>query len=150
MTRKLSTLSLLATLSVFLALPSCAHLQPVINSLPTVLSYVQDAELVLQGLETAETIFFAAKPNPTLQIKVDQGIALAKDALDAGLHATAGVTDLSQSQITQAFSAFTAAYTNVVALLGPLGEQHGAMGVAYKTTQGVITVRTPVLISGKW
>lgn len=106
----------------------CAHLQPVVDNLPRAVAYAQDAEIALDIVETAEKGIFAVSPNPALQAKVETGIADARTALDAGLKLCMGGESLSQSQIDQAFGNFKTAYTDIMALLGPLGVHRATPG----------------------
>lgn len=111
-------LTLIAAASLF---AGCAHLQPVVDNLPKAIAYAQDAEIALTIVETAEKTAFAVHPDPELQAKIETGIADARTALDAGLKICMGGENLSQAQIDQAFANFKTAYTDVMALLGPLG-----------------------------
>jgi hypothetical protein len=104
-------------------LADCAHLQPVVDNLPRAVAYAQDGLIALDIVETAEKTAFAIHPDAALQAKVELGIADARTALDAGLKICLGGEALNQAQIDQAFASFKAAYTDVMALLGPLGIQ---------------------------
>ena len=127
---------------------SCAHLQPVVDSLPKAVAYAQDAEIALTIVETAEKTAFAVKPDPTLQAKVEIGIADARSALDAGLKICMAGTDLSQAQIDQAFANFKTAYTDILSLLGPLGVHRApANGRAGALHGGEYVVVDPLLVS---
>lgn len=104
---------------------SCATVKPVtktvVDLMPKVNTYVQDAQLVVSTVEGIEKSYFAVKSNPDLQKKVEILIANAKTALDAGLRACAATEDLSDGKIIDAFADFRGLYTDVVALLGPYG-----------------------------
>ena len=130
-----------------LLVASCAHLQPAVDSLPKVLAYIQDAELALDIIETAEKTAFAVKPNPALQAKVEAGINDARTALDAGLKICTGATDLTQAQIDQAFANFKTAYTDILALLGPMGIHRGAPSGNASAGHGEVFVPDPILLS---
>ena len=120
-----SSTLLLALLAPLMATPGCASLKPVVDYLPHAVAYAQDAEFILTGIETFEKGYFAVKPNPTLQSKVETGLTAARAALDAGIRVCDGTTELTQAQVDLAFADFKAAYTDLLSLLGPLGVQRG-------------------------
>jgi len=140
-------------LSAFLALPAvtgCAHFQPIVDNLPRAVAYAQDAELALTIAETAEKTAFAFSPNPTLQSKVEAGIADARAALDGGLKICMGGENLSQSQIDQAFANFKGAYTDILGLLGPLGIHRApAGGKSGARPGGGYVIVDPLLLASK-
>lgn len=124
---------------------ACATLKPVVDQLPRVSVYVQDAQLVLAGIETFERAVFAAKPDPDLQKKVDQGMADAHAALDAALRICAGATELSQAQVDAAFADFKAAYLRVIAVLGPLGVHRAPIGARVGAGSGGYAAPDPLV-----
>ncbi len=144
----------LALLSAFLALPvvavpSCAALQPVIQQLPKVVALVQDAALILDSLESSTTVKMVTAAKPELATTVAQGFARARSALSLFLRATNGVEDLTQAQIVEAFSAsgFAGAYTDLLALLGPLGVRRGGTEGSLSAPPGAtLVVPDPLLL----
>lgn len=108
-----------------LAAPGCATVKPVtgeiVDLMPKVHTYVQDAQLVVSTVEGVEKSYFNTRPNPDLQKKVEVLIAEARTALDAGLRICAATDHLSNSNIAAAFADFQGLYTDIVALLGPYG-----------------------------
>ena len=137
----------LVALVPFVLLVSCAHLQPVVDSLPKAVAYAQDAEIALTIVETAEKTAFAVKPDPALQAKVELGIADARTALDAGLKICMAGTSLSQAQIDQAFTNFKTAYTDILSLLGPLGVHRTTVGGRSSARRGEYVIVDPLLVS---
>jgi len=136
------------------AAPGCATVKPVtgtvVDLMPKVNTYVQDAQLVVSTVEGVEKSYFNAKPNPDLQKKVEVLIANARTALDAGLRACAATEDLSNGKILDAFAEFRGLYTDIVALLGPYGARRrdGAMG-AGPTGPDVPLPEPPLLLGLK-
>ena len=130
-------------------LADCAHLQPVVDNLPRAVAYAQDGLIALDIVETAEKSIFAVSPNPALQSKVEAGIADARTALDAGLKLCVGGENLSQAQIDAAFANFKTAYTDIMALLGPLGVRRApAAGHSGAQRGGDYVVADPLLLAG--
>lgn len=137
-------------LGLFGGAVGCAHLQPVVNDLPRAIAYAQDAELALDIAETAERSIFMVSPNPALQAKVETGIADARTALDAGIRICLGGENLSQAQIDQAFGNFKQAYTDIMALLGPLGvHRANPGGKSGARPGGGYVVVDPLLVASK-
>lgn len=138
---------------VAVAAPGCATVKPVTNAavdlMPTVHTYVQDAQLVVSTVEGIEKSYFNAKPNPDLQKKVEVLIANAKTALDVGLRVCAATDHLTNSQIIDAFADFRGLYTDVVALLGPYGARHdGRAGAGAGTPGPDLALPDPPLLMG--
>ena len=121
-----------------LAAPGCAT---VAAYLPTVIAAVQDGALVVDTIERFADRYFAAKPNPELQKKADQAIARTRSALDAALRTASGAQDLNDAKVDEAFAEFRRAYTDMVALLGPLGL---STGEGLRASPGGLTVPTPL------
>lgn len=118
--------------------PSCAT---VAAYLPTVIAAVQDGALVLDTIERFVDRYFESRPNADLQRKADIAIARTRSALDAALRAASGAKDLNEAKVDEAFAEFRRAYTDLVALLGPLGL---STGEGLRATPGGLTVPTPL------
>lgn len=141
-------LRFLIVLAGFCGVPACAHLQPVVDNLPRAVAYAQDGLIALDIVESTEKAVFAVSPNPALQAKVETGIADARTALDAGLKLCLGGENLSQAQIDQAFANFKTAYTDIMALLGPLGVRRApAAGHSGGQHGGGYVVADPLLLA---
>jgi hypothetical protein len=121
--------------------PSCAT---VAGYLPTVIAAVQDGALVLDTIERFADRYFESRPNAELQKKADIAIARTRSALDAALRAASGAQDLNDAKVDEAFAEFRRCYTDLVALLGPLGL---STGQALRATPGGLTVPTPLAMS---
>jgi len=143
-------LRFLIVLAGFCAAPACAHLQPVVDNLPRAVAYAQDAQIALEIVESTERAVFAVSPNPALQAKVETGIADARTALDAGLKLCLGGENLSQAQIDQAFANFKTAYTDIMALLGPMGVKRAPpAGKSGAHPGGDYVIADPLLLASR-
>lgn len=117
------------------------------NNLPTVITDVQDGITILNSISGLAAMFFAANPNPTLQNKVTLAITDAQTALDAGLRATQGATDLTNKQYAEAFGPFLAAYTELKQLLISSGIIHGTASVKMLTaTPTGYVIPEPIIV----
>ncbi|MES1205011.1 MAG: hypothetical protein ABUS79_03660 [Pseudomonadota bacterium] len=128
-------------LSAALAAPGCAT---VATYLPTVIAAVTDGALVLDTIDKFVDRYFESRPNPDLQKKADIAIARTRSALDAALRIAAGTKDLNEAQVDAAFAEFRIAYTDLMALLGPLGVSSGN---ALRATPGGLTVPEPLALA---
>ncbi|HEV3059763.1 MAG TPA: hypothetical protein VGY48_16040 [Vicinamibacterales bacterium] len=138
MLNTLRSLSFLALLSVFMAVPttSCATLGVAI---PIVIAAVQGADLAVNAIESFADGWFAAHPNPTLQNKVSLAIQKAREALAALNALTIGVGDVDQGQLTAAFANFEQAYNDLLSLVGPIGVHAGNVSTM-RAEAGSLTV----------
>lgn len=118
--------------------PSCATIAPY---LPTVIAAVQDGSLVLDTIERFADRYFESRPDAELQKKADIAIARTRSALDAALRAASGAQDLNDAKVDEAFAEFRRCYTDLVALLGPLGLSSGN---GLRATPGGLQVPTPM------
>lgn len=133
---------------VVTAVPTgCAALQPVVSSLPTALAYIQDAQLILTGLEQFYQAYFAAKPNPDLQTKVVKADVEARAALDAALRVVTAAQELDQQKIDEAFADFRTAYIDLVGILGPLGVRRAAPSARMGASDTGFLVPDPLVIN---
>lgn len=115
----------------------------IFSNLPTVLAYVQDAQLVISTIESFANAFFAARPNADLQKKVGEAIAKAKTALDLAVRAASGVDGLGKADVDKAFKDFQLAYQDLTSLLGPMGVHRGG---ALRATPGGLEVPEPLAL----
>lgn len=142
MFKKLGALLLICML--FGTQVSCTWLK---SNLPTVITDVQDGITILNSLSGLASMFFLANPNPKLQAQVNADITDAQTALDAGLRATQGITDLTQAQYTQAFGPFVTAYTELKNLLISTGVIKGTGSVlAVTATPGGYVIPEPMIV----
>lgn len=134
------------TLALFMALVVTPAIgcSAIFSNLPTVLAYVQDAQLVISTIESFANAFFAARPNADLQKKVGEAIAKAKTALDLAVRAAQGADGLKSADVTAAFKDFQLAYQDLVSLLGPMGVHQS--GGALKLVPGGLEVPEPLAL----
>jgi len=136
--------ALVLALALVFTVGSCAA---VVASLPKVIAIVSDASLILDAIDGFVSNVFKAKPDPELEKKVDTAIAKARLALAAANRTATGAENLSQSQLTEAFSDFRVAYQDVLALVGPLGVTTGnGPGNGLKAAPGTLQVPEPLAL----
>jgi len=138
--RVFSESAFLAALATFLA-PGCATLPA---ALPGILSVITDGILVIDTIKNFIDTYFRAKPNPVLEQQIDTVIARALSALQVALSLTQGVQDIDQAKLDAAFADFQQVYTQLLALIAPLGvTQQG--NTLQRTAQGLV-VPEPVIM----
>lgn len=113
--RAFAVLLLAASLT---AAPGCAT---VASLLPGVIAAVTDGMMVLDTLELFIKRYFDSRPTAPGRDKLEMFAARARSALNAALRAAHGAEKLDQAQIDAAFAEFRVAYTELLALLEPLG-----------------------------
>jgi hypothetical protein len=113
--------------------------------LPTILTYIQDGNLVLNTIQGFVSMYFISHPDPTLQTQVAAAIVKAQTALDAALRITQGTKDLTQDQFTAAFAPFMAAYDDLLTLVKPLGVNVNTNLVTVKVNANTLEVPAPLV-----
>jgi hypothetical protein len=115
----------------------------VISALPTVIAYTQSGMIVLDTIKSFVDKYFRRNVNLALEAKISNAINKAELALHAALTTAQGAKNLDQKQIDAAFVDFKMAYTDLMALVSPLGVN--AKGTKLTTeTDGTLTVPLPL------
>jgi len=133
-----------ATAAVALGLVGCAG---VLATLPAVVAYVQDAELIVTTIADFEKVYFAQKPNPALQAKIEVGIARVRSAADIVARLASAGQEANMAQIDAAFADLKVAYVDLLQLAGPIGVT--ANGDRLGAIPGGLVVPTPAVFSRK-
>lgn len=115
-----------------------------------VITTVQDAEQILNKLDRAAQLYFAASPDPEQQAKFERAMGKARSALNAATRAANGMEKLDQQAIDTAFADFKVAYQEVLNVLGPLGvaRQQGDQ-VLLSASGETLTVPPPLALEAK-
>jgi hypothetical protein len=137
----------------FVSSTGCAAL---VAALPTVSEVVSDAVAILGMISQGVASYFRASPNPTKQAEIEAAIAKAQGALVLGEQGLAGVEHATQGQMAAAFASFAQAYSEMMALLGPLGivsaqptastPADGGSGALMATQAPRLVVPTPLAV----
>jgi len=89
--------------------------------LPTVISVISEAAVVLDSIEAAGNDHFARNPDEATAKKFRKGISKARSSLALASRLSKGTDAAAKQDIDAAFDEFKKAYSDVLALLGPLG-----------------------------
>ena len=141
LTKILKSFCVLVLIATMSGCPTLSNITP-----QTIVTYVQDAELVLGTIQSFINTYFANHSNPTLQSTINADMQKAQTALDAALRATQGVQNITQDQINVAFADFQAAYADIIGLIGPLGVQQSSSVKKASMSGGTLTIPTPIVI----
>jgi len=127
-----------------------------IAALPTVGEIVADGVAILGMISQAVAAYFRSNPNPSEQAKIENGITKAQQALITGEQILSGIQNATAGQTAQAFAAFSAAYSELMQLIAPLGivpaqpvvttSDAGAVAVAAISPTPRLAVPTPLAV----
>jgi len=134
--------------ALLLAVPNCgAALKAVVEALPTVIQYVQDAQLILDQIDLAAEPILELKADEALQAKYRVAMDTARKSLQVALRMTRGGEELSQDKVNEAFSSFRDSYLQLTALLEQAGLMSPGGRMAAAPGVPVITVAQPLAMS---
>lgn len=97
--------------------PGCSAL---FSNLPTVIAYVQEAQLVVSAIESFANAVFNAGILKEKQKDITVAIARTKAALSGVARVSSGAEKLNQADVDAAFVEFRLAYTDLVNLMKPI------------------------------
>lgn len=128
-----------------LLVPGCSS---VLKALPTVIQYVQDAQMILDTIDRQAKPLLERFANEEIRMEYDRAMVTAQQTLQVALRSSKGTEELSKEQIDEAFANFREAYKNLLAVLRRAGvmSADGTM----KTMPGVepLTVPEPLAVTG--
>ena len=102
--------------------------------------------MVVDTIARFVDVWLAKHPGRPDEARIRGAIEKTRTALDVALRAAQGAQKLDQAQIDAAFADFRIAYTELLALVAPLGVQSGDTLAARPDT---ITVPTPLALTLK-
>lgn len=115
MKRWIGTIGLIACISC------SGAIQKIVDSLPTVIQYVTDAQLILDRIDQSVRPILALKNDEQLNQKYAQAIEHTRSTLQVALRSAKGGQSLSQDELDAAFSDFRTAYVQLRDLLQGTG-----------------------------
>jgi hypothetical protein len=114
--------------AMLVALPTggCMHAQ----ALSKIAAGISDAQVVLDLVQSAVNQFFAMRPKPDAQAKVQEALDRSRLAVGVAIRAANGAQALSDDQLAAAFANFEKAWGELQALLTEFGvsQQDGTFG----------------------
>ena len=134
---------------VALAISGCAAVQKVVDALPTVVQYVQDAQFILDQIDRAAVPILAMRQDPKLSHQYAAAMDAARQSLQIALRSTKGGQALSQKQLDTAFSEFKAAYAQLTSLLEQTNLMNRAGTMSATPGAPTVSVPTPLAMSAQ-
>lgn len=145
MKKLLAPLLALTLLGASISTSSCAA---AIAGLPAIVAGVTDAMLIVSTVDSFAKTYFATHPKPELQLKVEGAIAKVRSSCDIVLRVANAGEKLDQAQEDAAFADLKTAYSELIALVGPIGvhEEGATMRAA---PGGGLIVPAPIFLTLK-
>jgi hypothetical protein len=141
-----SRIKLILALSV-LPVTACtpAQVAAVVESLPKVVQYIQDAQLILDQIDAAAQPILVLKADESLRQAYAKQLANARGALQVAIRTTKGGQALSQGEIDAAFEEFKRAYRELSQFLDNSGLRVGGV---MASPGGSVQIPTPLVVEG--
>ena len=127
--------SILAALAA-LPLASCSALPWITTNGPVILAAIQDAAIIVDQVAAWVSAYFQAHPDAAKQAQVEAAIAKVRTAIDAAAKLLAGGIAATQAQLDQVEMNFTAAWNDLMTLVGPLGVKVSKPGQNLMLSEG--------------
>lgn len=127
--------------------PGCGALQKVVDSLPTVIQYVQDAAIVLDSIDRAVLPILALKNDDQITRKYANAMDAARQSLQVALRSAEAGQQLSQEDLDSAFSNFRQAYVQLLDLLNKASLMNTSGTLAAAPGMANLTIETPLAVS---
>lgn len=121
-----------------------ATTQKVVEFLPTIVRYIQDAQLILDQIDSAAPAILALKGDEALNKSYEQKMALARQALQVAIRSSKGSQALSEDDTNTAFNEFREAYKDLKVFL----EQSGLLdnGTMSASRGGTLQILDPLAV----
>lgn len=118
-------------------LTACGALPWITTNGPVILAVIQDALIIVGKIETWLTnVYFPAHPDAAKEKQAIDAIDKVKDAIDGAANLLGGGIEATQAQLDQAEAKFTAAWNDLMALVGPLGVKVSKPGQNLMLSEG--------------
>lgn len=122
-------------------------IQKVVEALPTIVQYVQDADMILDAIDRAALPVLAIKGDPALNSQYAESMDVARRTLQVALRSAQGGQELSKQEVDAAFASFREAYVNLTSLLQQSGLMNGAGTFAAASGMRNLTVPEPLAVT---
>lgn len=118
--KKLMLLLAMVLCTIF-SFPGCAAVNRALPILTDVIVAVQDAQQILEVIDSAADAWFEQHPDPNMKTKYAKAIDKCRTALDVALRTSRGAKELNQQEVDKAFQDFKVAYVELTSLLQGAG-----------------------------
>lgn len=127
--------------------PGCtpAQVSAVVETLPKIVQYIQDAQLIIDQIDAAVQPILELKGDENLEREYAKQLGNVRSALQVAIRTTKGGQALSQGDIDAAFAEFKNAYSKLRAFLDTSGLRvNGLMA----SPGGGVSIPDPLVVSG--
>ena len=138
---------LMAMACVLIGACTPAQVATVIETLPKVVQYIQDAQLILDQIDAAAQPILALKADEPLKQEYAKQLGNARSALQVAIRTTKGGQALSQGEIDAAFAEFKKAYTELSKFLDTSGLKVNGL-MSSSGAGGGVVIPTPLVVEG--
>ncbi len=136
---------MMAMACLFFGACTPAQVAAVVETLPKVVQYIQDAQIILDQIDAAAQPILALKADEQLKQEYAKQLGNARSALQVAIRTTKGGQALSQGDIDAAFAEFKAAYTKLSTFLDTSGlKVNGLMS----SPGGGVEIPVPLAVTG--
>lgn len=130
---------------LFIGACTPSQVATVVETLPKVVQYIQDAQLILDQIDAAAQPILALKADEQLKQEYAKQLGNTRSALQVAIRTTKGGQALSQGDIDAAFAEFKAAYSKLSTFLDTSGlKVNGLMA----SPGGGVEIPVPLVVSG--
>jgi len=131
-----------------LALTGCGALPWIATNGPIILATIQDATIIVDQIAAWVSAYFQAHTDPAKQAAVDEALAKIRKVIDAAAQLLAGGIAATQAQLDQVEKDFTAAWDDLMSLVGPLGVKVSKPGANMMVSEGehALVVEEPKML----
>lgn len=136
----------MALACMFVGACTPAQVATIVETLPKVVQYIQDAQLILDQIDAAAQPILALKADPELNKEYAKQLGSARSALQVAIRTTKGGQALSQGEIDAAFAEFKQAYTQLSSFLETSGLK--VKGLMSSPDGGSVDIPTPLVVEG--
>jgi hypothetical protein len=136
---------MMAMACLFFGACTPSQVAAVVETLPKVVQYIQDAQLIIDQIDAAAQPILALKADEQLKQEYAKQLSNVRGALQVAIRTTKGGQALSQGEIDAAFEEFKAAYTKLSTFLDTSGLRvNGLMS----SPGGGVEIPVPLVVSG--
>lgn len=129
--------------SLLIVAPACSS---VLKALPTVIKYVQDAQMILDMIDRQAQPLLEQFGSDEVREEYAKALHTTQQALHLALRATKGTDELSKEQVDEAFENFREAYKNLLGVLRRAGLMNADGSMKAAPGHAPITVPDPMAL----
>lgn len=135
----------IAILAVVLSTTTATSCSSLLQALPTVIQYVQDAQMILDMIDREAKPFFD-KADENTQQEYSEVMHVARKSLQIALRSTKGTDELQKEQVDAAFANFREAYKDLLGILARAGVMRSDGTMRVSPGSPVLDIQEPLVL----